>query len=118
MTGAIASVIFVYGFHIEQENSRSTTCWASGRCTACSAPGAASPPASSAQEALGGLGGVTLVSQLLGTAAAIAFALANGFLVYGVARQDGRHQARPGGRVPGADFSIHNIGAYPEDHIR
>ena len=36
------------------------------------------------QEALGGLGGVTLVSQLMGSASAIVFALANGFLVYGI----------------------------------
>ncbi|MEK5778223.1 ammonium transporter, partial [Acinetobacter nosocomialis] len=35
------------------------------------------------QKWLGGLGGVSFISQLIGTALAIAIALAGGFIVYG-----------------------------------
>ncbi|MFX5362750.1 ammonium transporter, partial [Acinetobacter baumannii] len=36
------------------------------------------------QQWLGGLGGVSFISQLIGTALAIAIALAGGFIVYGL----------------------------------
>ncbi|KAA5607853.1 ammonium transporter, partial [Pseudomonas aeruginosa] len=36
------------------------------------------------QKWLGGLGGVSFISQLIGTALAIAIALAGGFIVYGI----------------------------------
>ena len=48
VVGGIAGVIFVKGFIWTRTGSRSTTCSASGRCTASAASGAASPPASSA----------------------------------------------------------------------
>jgi len=49
VTGAVAGAIFVVMFTLAQNRGRSTTCWASGPCTACAAPGAASPVASSAR---------------------------------------------------------------------
>ena len=39
------------------------------------------------QKWLGGLGGVSFISQLIGTALAIAIALAGGFIVYGILKR-------------------------------
>ena len=118
VTGAIASVIFVYGFHIEQEKLRIDDVlgvWplhgviGSWGGIACGIFG---------QEALGGLGGVTLASQFMGSAAAIVFALVNGFLVYGILSKTVGIRLDAEQEFAGADLSIHSIGAYPEDHIR
>ncbi len=67
------------------------------------------------QTALGGLGGVGLVPQLVGTAAGVGYAFAVGLLVYGGLkltmgiRLDAEKERR------GADLAIHRITAYPED---
>jgi len=69
-------------------------------------------------EALGGLGGVSLVSQLLGSLAAIVFALVNGFVVYGVLAKTVGIRLDQDAEFAGADLSIHSIDAYPEESIR
>ena len=70
------------------------------------------------QKALGGMGGVSFVSQLAGSLSAIAFALASGFIVYGVLAKTIGIRLSQEEEFAGADVSIHSIGAYPEDHIR
>ena len=64
------------------------------------------------------MGGVSFVSQLGGSLSAIVFALASGFLVYGVLAKTVGIRLDQEDEFAGADLSIHNIGAYPEDHIR
>ena len=67
------------------------------------------------QTALGGLGGVGLLPQVLGTLAGVVYAFAAGLLVYGGLkltmgiRLDAEKERR------GADLAIHRITAYPED---
>jgi Amt family ammonium transporter len=70
------------------------------------------------QKALGGMGGVSFISQLAGSLSAIAFALASGFIVYGVLGKTVGIRLSQDEEFAGADISIHNIGAYPEEHIR
>ncbi len=70
------------------------------------------------QKALGGMGGVSFVSQLAGSLSAIAFALVSGFVVYGVLGKTVGIRLTEEQEFAGADLSIHSIGAYPEDHIR
>lgn len=67
------------------------------------------------QRALGGLGGVSLVSQSLGTALGVLVALLGGLLVYGVL--EGLLGLRLGQEQEyyGADLSIHRIGAISQD---
>ncbi len=65
-------------------------------------------------KALGGIGGVSFMSQLIGTALGIVIALTGGFIVYGVIKKvvgirlDGEEEFN------GADLSIHKITATPE----
>ena len=66
------------------------------------------------QEALGGIGGVSLTSQLIGTAAGVAWALTGGLLVYGILRVATGLRLSAEEEFNGADLSIHRIGATPE----
>jgi ammonium transporter, Amt family len=63
------------------------------------------------QQALGGIGGVSLVSQLLGTFAGIVVALLGGLLVYGSIRLLVGIRLSDEEEFNGADLSIHKIAA-------
>jgi len=64
-------------------------------------------------KALGGIGGISLVSQLIGTGLGIAIALAGGFAVYGAIRKLVGIRLDPEEEFNGADLSIHKISATP-----
>jgi ammonium transporter, Amt family len=64
---------------------------------------------------LGGLGGVSLGAQTVGTLIALAWALFGGFLVYGVLRYTVGLRLTQEEEFDGADLSIHKIGATPEN---
>ncbi|WP_157271040.1 ammonium transporter [Azohydromonas aeria] len=66
------------------------------------------------QTALGGLGGVSFLSQLIGTLAGVAWAFAGGLLVYGVLCKAVGLRLTHEQEYDGADLSIHRIGATPE----
>ena len=66
-------------------------------------------------EALGGLGGVTFLSQLIGSLTGVAFALVGGFVVYGVLKATMGIRLDEEEEFRGADLSLHNITAYPEE---
>ena len=66
------------------------------------------------QQAFGGLGGVSLAAQTLGTLAGVAWALAAGALVYGVLRAVIGLRLTPEEEFEGADLTIHRIGATPD----
>jgi Amt family ammonium transporter len=64
--------------------------------------------------ALGGLGGVSFMSQLAGTALGIAIALLGGFVIYGAIKATIGLRLDQEEEFRGADLSIHNIAANPE----
>jgi Amt family ammonium transporter len=65
-------------------------------------------------EALGGLGGVTLSAQLIGTLLGVVWALAGGAVVYGALKATVGLRLSAEQEYEGADLSIHKIGATPE----
>jgi Amt family ammonium transporter len=65
-------------------------------------------------KALGGIGGVSFMSQLCGTLMGIAIALIGGFVVYGVLKQLLGIRLDAEEEFNGADLSIHKISATPE----
>ncbi len=67
------------------------------------------------QQALGGLGGVSLVSQVLGTGLGISIALLGGLLVYGALKASVGIRLSQEEEYYGADLSIHKIGATSHD---
>ena len=64
--------------------------------------------------ALGGLGGVSIAAQLLGTLAGVLWALGGGLVVYGALRATVGLRLSAEEEYDGADLSIHKIGATPE----
>jgi len=65
-------------------------------------------------KALGGMGGVSFISQLIGTLMGVGIAFGGGFLVYGVVKQVVGIRLDEEEEFNGADLSIHKISATPE----
>jgi Amt family ammonium transporter len=65
-------------------------------------------------KALGGMGGVSFVAQLIGTGLGVAIALIGGFLVYRGIKSIMGLRLDPEEEYQGADLSIHRITATPE----
>ncbi|MFI8479297.1 ammonium transporter [Pseudomonas sp. NPDC078700] len=114
-TGAIAGAIFVWAFTAAQANWKIDDVlgvWPlHGLCgvwggIACGIFG---------QQALGGLGGVSMFSQLVGTGLGVVVALLGGFLVYGVLKASMGIRLSQEQEYQGADLSIHKIGAVSPD---
>ncbi|MDA8095219.1 MAG: ammonium transporter [Betaproteobacteria bacterium] len=66
-------------------------------------------------KALGGMGGVSFVSQLLGTLLGITIAFIGGFVVYGTLKLTVGIRLGAEEEFNGADLSIHKISATPEN---
>jgi len=60
-------------------------------------------------QALGGLGGVSIFSQIIGTVLGIVIALAGGFVVYGVLKVTMGLRLTPEEEYEGADLTIHKV---------
>ena len=65
-------------------------------------------------KALGGLGGVSLGAQVIGTLMGIGWALLAGFVVYGLLKKISSLRLTPEEEYEGADIAIHRIGSTPE----
>ena len=65
-------------------------------------------------KALGGLGGVSLSAQLIGTSMGVAWAALGGFVVYGLLKRTIGLRLSQEEEYDGADLSIHMISATPE----
>jgi len=118
VTGGVAGALFVWMFSLTQDRWKIDDVlgvWPlHGLCgtwggIACGIFGAKS---------LGGIGGVSLMSQLAGTALGIAIALDGGFAIYGTLRALVGIRLDPEQEFEGADLSIHRITATPEREER
>lgn len=67
------------------------------------------------QQFLGGLGGVSIMAQLIGTTLAIVVAISGGLLVYGTLKYTMGIRLSQEDEYRGADLSIHRISANSED---
>ncbi|MDO6620972.1 MULTISPECIES: ammonium transporter [unclassified Shewanella] len=67
------------------------------------------------QQAFGGLGGVSVMSQVVGTVAGVAVALIGGFIVYGVVNKISSLRLSQEDEFIGADLAIHKIGSTNSD---
>jgi Amt family ammonium transporter len=66
---------------------------------------------------LGGLGGVSFWSQLMGTTLGIMIAVVGGFVIYGVLKKTVGIRLDPEEEYEGADLSVHRISATPEREV-
>jgi ammonium transporter, Amt family len=68
-------------------------------------------------KALGGLGGVSLGAQVIGTLLGVGWALASGFAVYGIIKSAFGLRLTSEEEYEGADLAIHKIGATPDREV-
>jgi Amt family ammonium transporter len=68
-------------------------------------------------KSLGGLGGVSLGAQLIGTLMGVAWALLAGLIVYGLLKVTMGLRLTPEEEHEGADIAIHRIGSTPEREV-
>lgn len=67
------------------------------------------------QESLGGMGGVSILGQTIGTVAAIVIALVSGFIVYKILDSLFGIRLEADEEMKGSDLTIHKLESYPED---
>lgn len=113
-TGAVAGALFVWAFTLTQNRWKIDDVlgvWPlHGLCGAWGGIAAGIFGA----KALGGMGGVSFMSQLLGTLAGVGIALVAGFAVYGTLKAIVGIRLDAEEEYNGADLSIHKITATPE----
>ena len=116
-TGAIAGAVFVWMFTLTQNRWKIDDVlgvWPlHGLCGAWGGIAAGI----FGQQALGGLGGVSIVSQLLGTVLGIVIAVLGGWAIYGVLKMMVGIRLDREEEYQGADLSIHKITATPEREV-
>ena len=69
-------------------------------------------------EALGGLGGVTFMGQLVGSLMGVVYALIVGLVIYAGIKATVGFRMSEEDEFIGADLALHKISAYPEDDTR
>jgi Amt family ammonium transporter len=116
-TGAIAGAVFVWMFTLTQNRWKIDDVlgvWPlHGLCGAWGGIAAGI----FGQQALGGLGGVSIVSQLIGTVLGIVIAVLGGWAIYGVLKMMVGIRLDREEEYEGADLSIHKITATPEREV-
>jgi Amt family ammonium transporter len=116
-TGAFAGALFVYLFTLTQNRWKIDDVlgvWPlHGLCGAWGGLAAGIFGA----KAFGGLGGVHVGAQIVGTALGVAVALAGGFIIYGLLKLTLGLRLSAEEEFNGADLSIHKIGATPEREV-
>ena len=114
-TGAVAGGLFVWAFTVTQNRLKIDDVlgvWPlHGLCGAWGGLAAGI----FGLKSMGGLGGVTFMSQLIGTGLGIVIALAGGVIVYGGLKKLVGIRMSQEDEYEGADLSIHKIGATAED---
>ncbi|NGZ84849.1 ammonium transporter [Duganella aceris] len=114
VTGGIAGAIFVWMFTLAQNKWKIDDVlgvWPlHGLCGAWGGIAAGI----FGHKELGGVGGVSLLAQLAGTALGVTIALAGGYAIYGALKATLGLRLDPEEEFQGADLSIHRISSTPE----
>jgi Amt family ammonium transporter len=115
VTGSIAGVLFVWTFTLTQQRWKIDDVlgvWPlHGLCGAWGGIAAGI----FGMKALGGMGGVSLMSQLIGTAIGVSVALIGGFIVYGLLKMLVGIRLTAEEEYDGADLTIHKIPSTTND---
>jgi ammonium transporter, Amt family len=116
--GGIAAVIFIFGFQMETEKLKIDDVLGVWPLHGIAGSWGGIATGIFGQKILGGMGDVSLGAQLAGTFAAIIVALVAGTIVYSILKRTVGIRLSQEEEMRGADLSIHNISAYPEQDIR
>jgi len=115
--GGAAGVIFVFGFEMIQNRLRVDDVLGvvplHGVCGAWGGIAAGI----FGSTAMGGAGGVTVMTQLVGTLTGVGLAVVSGFAVYGAIRAVMGLRLSEEDEYQGADLAVHQVAAYPEEDM-
>ena len=114
VTGAIAGILFVYLFIYCQEKLKVDDVLGVWPLHGLAGAWGGIACGIFGQQALGGLGGVSLTSQIIGTVAGCGFAAISGLIIYGLLKRTIGIRLSEEEERQGADLSIHKIAANPE----
>ncbi|MDZ4185478.1 MAG: ammonium transporter [Desulfuromonadales bacterium] len=118
LVGGIGSLIFVYGFQWEQEKLKIDDVLGVWPLHGMIGSWGGIAAGIFGLPALGGLGGVSFLSQLSGSLLAIIYALVTGGLVYWTLNKTMGLRLSQEEEFRGSDLSVHNIHAYPEETVK
>jgi Amt family ammonium transporter len=113
--GGIAAVIFVKGFTWEQEKLKLDDVLGVWPLHGINGTWGGIACGIFGQEALGGLGGVSLLAQTVGSVVAVVIAVGAGFIVYKTLDATVGIRLSKEDEQQGSDLSIHKIGSTPEE---
>ena len=118
LVGGIGSLIFVYGFHWEQEKLKIDDVLGVWPLHGIIGSWGGIAAGIFGLPALGGLGGVSFFAQLGGTLLAILYALTTGTIVYWTLNKTMGLRLSQEDEYRGSDLSVHRIHAYPEETVQ
>lgn len=113
--GGIAGIIFVKGFIWEQEKLKIDDVLGVWPLHGLSGTWGGIACGIFGQEALGGVGGVSFIGQVIGSAVAIVIAVGFGFAVYKILDKLVGIRLSKEEEQRGSDLAIHNIESNPEE---
>ncbi|OEU74031.1 MAG: ammonium transporter [Desulfuromonadales bacterium C00003093] len=116
--GGIGSLIFVYGFQIEQEKLQIDDVLGVWPLHGVVGSWGGLAVGIFGSTTLGGLGGVSFMSQFAGSLLAVVYAVVTGFVVYKIIDTVSGFRLEEELEFNGADLSVHHINAYPEENVR
>ena len=113
--GGVAGAIFVKGFYWEQEKLKIDDVLGVWPLHGISGTWGGIACGIFGQEALGGLGGVSVIGQIIGSVAAIVVAVVFGFAVYKTLDAYVGLRLEPEEEIRGSDLSVHSLESNPEE---
>ncbi|HEY5673080.1 MAG TPA: ammonium transporter [Malonomonas sp.] len=116
--GGLGSLVFVYGFQIEQERLKIDDVLGVWPLHGVVGTWGGIAAGIFGSTTFGGLGGVSFLSQFVGSLLAVGYALVTAFVVYKLIDKVCGFRLDEEQEFAGADLSVHNINAYPEDSVR
>ncbi|MDH4134832.1 MAG: ammonium transporter [Gammaproteobacteria bacterium] len=115
VVGAVAGVLFVYAFVLAQNRWRIDDVLGVWPLHGLAGAWGGIACGIFGSTALGGMGGVSLMAQILGTLSGVAIGLSGGLAVYGVIKRYIGIRLDEEEEFNGADLSVHRITANPEE---
>ncbi len=115
--GGLGALIFVFGFQLEQEKLRIDDVLGVWPLHGMVGTWGGIAAGIFGSPLLGGMGGVSFLSQLAGSFLAVGYALGVGFAVYFLVNRTFGYRLSGEEEFAGADLAIHHITAYPEEHL-
>ncbi|HKL21077.1 MAG TPA: hypothetical protein VJ904_04685, partial [Tichowtungia sp.] len=115
--GGLGSLIFVFGFQWEQEKLKIDDVLGVWPLHGIVGTWGGIATGIFGYQALGGLGGVSFLSQLTGSLFAVVYALTTGFVIYFIVVKGVGFRLSDEEEFQGSDLAIHKISAYPEESV-